>query len=117
MLKCRAAAEKALALDESLPEAHTSLAANRQGDWDWRTAEKEYRRAIELNPSYATARHWYALFLAAMNRPAEAVAEAKRAQELDPLSLVINADLAQVHYFARQYNDAIVQAQRTLGSR
>jgi TolB-like protein/DNA-binding winged helix-turn-helix (wHTH) protein/Tfp pilus assembly protein PilF len=110
MPKARAAALKALELDESLAEAHTSLALITENyDWDWKTAEKEYRRAIELNPNYATAHHWYAEFLSWEGRFDEAFAESERARQLDPLSLIIAADNAAILFYSRQYDRAIAQ--------
>jgi TolB-like protein/DNA-binding winged helix-turn-helix (wHTH) protein len=108
MPKARAAALKALQIDDSLAEAHTSLAVIAQDfDWDWQMAEKEYRRAIELNANYATAHHWYAEYLAYQGRFHEALAESERARELDPLSLIIAADNGAIFYFSRQYDRAI----------
>jgi TolB-like protein/DNA-binding winged helix-turn-helix (wHTH) protein len=108
MPKARAAALKALQSDDSLAEAHTSLAVIAQDyDWDWQMAEKEYRRAIELNANYATAHHWYAEYLAYQGRFDEALAESERARELDPLSLIIAADNGAIFYFSRQYDRAI----------
>ncbi len=93
MPKARAAALKALELDPELAEAHTSLALITENfDYDWDTAEREYRRAIELNPNYATDHHWYAEFLSLQGRFPEALAESARARELDPLSLIIATD-------------------------
>jgi len=110
MPKARAAALRAIELNEGLAEAHTSLAAVAQNyDWDWATAEKEYRRAIELNPNYATAHHWYAECLALQGRFDEAFAEIGKARELDPLSLIIAADYGAILYFSRQYGPAIQQ--------
>jgi adenylate cyclase len=110
------AATRALELDEALAEAHTSLAeAKVDYDWDWPGAEKEFKRAIELKPSYATAHEWYAdYFLIAMGRQDEAIAEINRAQALDPLSLIINEDVGAVLYFARRYDQAIEQLRKTL---
>ena len=106
--KARAAALKALELDPNLAEAHTALALIAQNyDWDWQTAEREYRRAIELEPNYATAHHWYAECLALQGRFNEAFAEIDRARQLDPLSLIISADRAVFFYFSRQYDRAI----------
>lgn len=97
-----AAAERALELDDSLAEAHTSLAYARFiYERQWEKAERGFRRAIELSPGYATAHQWYAFLLAALCRHREAIAQARRARELDPLSLVINADLGMVLCFAR----------------
>ena len=106
--KARAAALKALQLDDSLAEAHASLAAIAENyDQDWHTAEREYRRAIELNPNYATAHHWYAECLGFEGRFDDALAESERARQLDPLSLIIAADNGAILYFARQYDRAI----------
>jgi TolB-like protein/Flp pilus assembly protein TadD len=113
--RAKAAAEKALQIDETLAEAHASLAyAKEEYDWDVAGAEREYKRAIELNPNYATAHQWYALHLAVRGRYAEAIAEIKLAQELDPLSLIINTNVGWVFYFARQYNEAVEQCRKTL---
>jgi TolB-like protein/DNA-binding winged helix-turn-helix (wHTH) protein/Tfp pilus assembly protein PilF len=110
MPKARAAALRAIELNEGLAEAHTSLAAIAQNyDWDWTTAEKEYRRAIELNPNYATAHHWYAECLALQGRFDKAFVEIGKAHELDPLSLIIAADYGAILYFSRQYGPAIQQ--------
>jgi tetratricopeptide (TPR) repeat protein len=93
--KAKAAATKALALDDDLAEAHTSLAFVLDlYDWNWELAEKEYKRALALNPSYATAHHWYAWHLIVMGRNSEALAESRKAESLDPLSPIISADLA-----------------------
>lgn len=108
--KARAAAIKALDIDERLAAAHTSLAVIAQNyDWDWQTAEKEYRRAIELDPNYATAHHWYGEFLSFFGRFDEAFAELERARQLDPHSLIIAADKGATLYFSRQYDLAIQQ--------
>jgi TolB-like protein/Flp pilus assembly protein TadD len=113
--KAKAAAMKALEIDDTLAEAHTSLASVRlRHDWDWLGAEGEFKRAIKLNPSYATARYWYALYLAQMGRFDEAIAEAKRAQEVDPVSLVTNYHVGAILYYARQYDKAIEQLRMTL---
>ncbi len=110
--KARAAALKAIQLDDSLAEAHTSLAVIAQNyDWDWQTAEREYRRAIELDPNYATAHHWYAELLSFLGRFDESFAEFDRAQQLDPLSLIIPTDRAVALYFARK-NDKSIQVFR-----
>jgi len=108
--KARAAAKRALELDERLPEAHTALAVIAQNyDWDWVTAEKEYRRAIQLNPNYATGHHWYAECLALQGRFGEAFPEIESARQLDPLSLIIATDYGAILYFSRQYDRAIEQ--------
>ncbi len=113
--KARAAALKALALDDSLAEAHAALAHTEHNyEWNWKEAEKSYRRAIELNPNYAIAHHWYASFLLEMGRKEEAIAEKRLALQLDPLSLIINSDLGFVYYNARQYDRAIEQLQKTI---
>jgi TolB-like protein/Tfp pilus assembly protein PilF len=108
MSKARTAALKALEIDDRLPEAHTALALIVQNyDWDWQTAEKEFRRAIELNPNYATAHHWYAEHLMWLGRFDEALQESEQARQLDPLSLIIAADNGAILYFSRQYDRAI----------
>ncbi len=113
--RAREAALKALEIDDSLAEAHTSLVFVKTFyDWDWSGAERESQRAIELNPRYATAHQWYGDALIQMGRLQEAIAEEKRAVELDPFSLVINRDLGDALYLARQYDQAIEQYRRTL---
>ena len=113
--KAEATAARALELDDTLAEAHTSLGTIRfRFDWDWPEAEREFKRALELNPSYSRAHHDYAWFLVAMERFDEAIAEIKRAQELDPLSPLANSDVGWVYLRARRYDDAIKQIQRTL---
>ncbi|MBA7694502.1 hypothetical protein ES703_103113 [subsurface metagenome] len=113
--KARAAAEKALEIDSSLAEAHTSLAWVRWSyDLDWSSGEKEFKRALELNPSYATGHHWYSIYLTAMGRHAESLAQIKRAREVDPLSLMINTDLGFVLFYGRQDDLAIEQYHKTL---
>ena len=113
--KAKAAALKALELDDSLAEAHASLAALKEDyDWDWPGAEKEFKRALELNPSYATSHQWYAEFLAEMGRFNEAVDEITRARELDPLSLIVNTVVGEIFYESRQNDQAIQQLRRTL---
>ncbi len=113
--KAKAMAKKALQLDGTVAEAHASLGyALTYFDWDWSGAEREFTRAIELNPNYALARQWRAAFLSAMGRHAEAIAEAKRAQELDPLSLIVGSIAGRCLYHARRYDEAIQQYQKTL---
>ncbi len=113
--RARAAAQKALDMDDTLAEANASRGwISTNYEWDWPAAESKYKRAIEINPSYATARQWYAEYLSYMGRYDESIAEAKRAQELDPFSMIINTDLGQVLYYARQYDQAIEQLQKTL---
>ena len=115
MPKAKAAAERALELDETLAEAHASLARVLAAyDWDWAGAEQEYKRAIELNPRYAIARQWYGGYFEARGRHAEAIAERRLAQELDPLSLIINFELGLAFYYARDYDQAIGQFHKTL---
>jgi serine/threonine-protein kinase len=113
--RARVAAEKARELDDTLAEAHASLGwISANYDWDWATAEQQYKRALELNPSYATAHQWYSEFLTYMGRHDESIAEGHKALELDPLSLIINNDLGQVYYFARRYDESIAQLRKTL---
>jgi eukaryotic-like serine/threonine-protein kinase len=112
--KAKAAALKALELDDSLAEAHTSLATILVNEWDWGGAAKEFKRSIELNPGYATARHWYAFYLTALGRLDEAIREGQRAQELDPLSVIINRDLGLIYYYARKPDRAIEQYCKSL---
>ncbi len=113
--KARAAAEKALEIDETLSEAHTSLALIRfYYDWKWVAAEREFKRAIELNPSYALAHQWYAEYLANMARYEESIAEAERARQLDPLSLNVMHNYAQTLFMARQYDRSIENYQKIL---
>jgi len=115
MPKAKAAALKALEIDGSFAQAHVSLAWVRQTyDWDWPAAEKEFKRAIDLNPGYATAHHWYSLHLATLGRRDEALAEAKRALELDPLSIIINHIVGLQHYWARRFDQAIEQFRKTI---
>ncbi len=111
----KAAAMKALQLDDTIVEAHTSLArVLAVYDWDWPAAEKEFKRAIELNPRYAPAHQWYGGYLSATGRFREADAEKDRALELEPLSLVINFEVGIASYFSRNYDQAIDQFQKTL---
>jgi TolB-like protein/DNA-binding winged helix-turn-helix (wHTH) protein len=117
MAKAKAAALKALELDESLPEAHTSLAQiSANYEWNWSKAEFEYKRAIELNPSYSTGHHYYATFLMGMGRHSEALEEMKRAQELDPLSPIIATFIGKAFYYAGNNEEAIKQYQKALDS-
>jgi serine/threonine-protein kinase len=113
--KAKAAAMQALEIDDTLAEAHTSLALVKEHfEWDWTGAETEFRRAIELNPNSATAHHWYGDYLANMGRPEEGLRETKRAQELDPLSLIINTTLGWQFYLARRSDQAIDQLRKVL---
>ena len=110
MPKAKATALNALALDDSLAEAHASLALVAENyDYDWQTAEKEFRRAIQLNPDYATAHQWYAEYLAWQGRFNEALAESERARQLDPMSLIIATDRGAILFYARKYDRAIDQ--------
>jgi len=113
--KSKAIVMKALELDDTLAEAHALLGDVRFFyDWDWDGTEREYKRAIELNPSYAIAHNNYAFYFTALTRHDDALAEIRRARELDPVSLPINSDLGWAHYFARQYDQAILQFRRAL---
>jgi TolB-like protein/Tfp pilus assembly protein PilF len=113
--KARAAALRAQEIDATLAEAEASLAfVAYRYEWNWSAAEERFRRSIELRPDYPTAHHWYGEFLAAMGRYTESIDELERAQQLDPLSLPINTDLGQSLFFARQYEAAAEQLQKTL---
>ncbi|HXN22436.1 MAG TPA: protein kinase [Candidatus Dormibacteraeota bacterium] len=113
--KARAAAQRALEIDDSLAEAHTALANVKEDyEWDWIGAEQEYKRAIELNPGYEVAHAWYSDLLLELGRLPEALVEAKKAQELDPLSVFINGNLGAVLCFAGKYAEAVEQCKRTL---
>jgi serine/threonine protein kinase/tetratricopeptide (TPR) repeat protein len=113
--KAKAAAEKALAIDDSLAEAHISLAyLLHRVDYDWERAEREFRRALQLNPGYATAHQWYGAFLASVGRFDEALAEVRRAREADPLSVPISAAVGRFLYVARRYDQAIEEYRKTL---
>lgn len=115
MPKAKAAAMRALELDDTMAEAHTALARTLTiYDWDWIGAEKEFKRAIVLNPRYAVAHEWYGTYFEMLGRYDESIAERKRAQELDPLSLIINFELGTAFYYGRDYDRAIEQFQKTL---
>jgi TolB-like protein/DNA-binding winged helix-turn-helix (wHTH) protein/Flp pilus assembly protein TadD len=115
MAKARAAALRALELDEGLAEAHASLALIEENyDYDWPGAEKEFRRAIQLNPEYASAHQWYAEFLSWQGRFDEAFAESSQARQLDPLSLIIATDHASIFYYSRQYERGIEECRSVL---
>ena len=115
MKKARAAATKALELDEGLAEAHTSLALIHENyDWDWAAAEKEYLRAIQLDPNYAIAYQWYGEYLTWRGRFEEALRVSSRARELDPLSLSIAADHGMIYYYSRQYDRAATELNAVL---
>ena len=113
--KARAAAMKALELDETVAEAHLTLADVKKGyDWDWVGAEAEYKRALELNPSYAMAHALYADYLSKMRRHEEAIAEASQARKVDPISLHTNVVLGMTYYRARRYDEAMGACQKAL---
>jgi TolB-like protein/DNA-binding winged helix-turn-helix (wHTH) protein/Flp pilus assembly protein TadD len=113
--KAKTAATKALALDDSLGEAHTSLAfAMDLYGWDWDAAEEEYKLAIKLNPGYATAHHWYAWHLMVTGRNSEGISELRKAENLDPLSLIISADIADALCIAHLYDESVQQSKKTL---
>ncbi len=115
MPKARTAALRALQIDDTLAEAHASLALVAENyDYDWQTAEKEFRRAIQLDPEYATAHEWYAEYLSWQGRFDEALNESERAQQLDPLSLIIATDRGTILYYARHYDEAIAQCRVAL---
>jgi tetratricopeptide (TPR) repeat protein len=112
--KLRAAAAKALELDDRLAEAHTSMAWLKFHEWDWNGAENEFKRAIELNANYPTAHVWYGEYLTALGRFDQATAEMSRAFETSPMLPVVNLALAQRAYYARQYSQAVELSQKTL---
>src|SRR5262249_44230764 len=112
--KAKAFAERALQLDNSLAEAHTSLAFACDQLWQWEKAEEEFKRALELNPNYPTGHHWYAIQLLDTGRFDEALTEAKRAQELDPLSLAIGQNLSQTYLARGDVNPAMEQARKVI---
>ena len=113
--KAKEAVMKALQIDETLAEAHAALGYIKfRIDWDWKGAEKEFKRAIELKPSYATAHEWYALFLAVHVRLDEALSEIQIAYQLDPLSLSVNNGLARIYHFRNETDKAINQIDKTL---
>jgi TolB-like protein/DNA-binding winged helix-turn-helix (wHTH) protein/Flp pilus assembly protein TadD len=110
------AARRALELDDSLAEAHASLGFCLEGfNWDFAAADKEFQRAIELNPGYATAHHWYAWHLSLIGQNREAIAEMKKAQSLDPVSPVVNADLAELLLISHLPDESIEQSRKTIG--
>jgi serine/threonine protein kinase/tetratricopeptide (TPR) repeat protein len=113
--RARAAARKALEIDEGLAQAHTTLGSVLTDyDLEWSSAESEFRKAIELDPNYATARHWYALLLMALGRFDEALAEMRRAAELDPFSAIIQANTCRLFVYARQYDRAIQEGRKAV---
>jgi TolB-like protein/Tfp pilus assembly protein PilF len=113
--KARAAAERAVQLDDTLPEAHVTLALVHQfHSWNWAGAEREYQRALEIRPSFAMAHSWYGLMLATLGRAEASLDESRRAVDLDPLSLLLNLNLGWACYQARRYDDALKQAHHLL---
>ena len=111
----KAAAQTALQIDPDLAEAHTSLAALLWlHDWQWEEAQREFKRSLELGPTYATGNHWYAEYVMTMGRHEDVMARMKNGQELDPLSLIINVAVGWALYFARRYDEAIEQLRRTV---
>ena len=112
--KAKTAAARALKIDERFAEAHASLGHAMLHNWEWARAEEELKRAIELNPGYPSAHHWYSEHLTAMGRCDESIAELQLAADLDPLSLVISADLGRAFYYARQYEQVMKQEAGTL---
>jgi Flp pilus assembly protein TadD len=112
--KAEQAAQKALSVDDTLAEAYNSVALARMDyKWDFPGAEVAYRRALELDPEYATAHQWYAEYLIAMGREQEARREVRRAQNLDPLSLINNATVGEIEFFTRNYDRAEAQLRAT----
>jgi tetratricopeptide (TPR) repeat protein len=106
---------QALAIDDTLAEAHTSLGLVKEHyQWDWAAAEKEFKRAIELNPNSPTAHLWYGDFLSNMGRLEDGVRETKKAQQLDPLSLIINTTVGWQYYLSRQYDQSVEQLRKVL---
>ncbi|HVS83971.1 MAG TPA: protein kinase [Pyrinomonadaceae bacterium] len=112
--KARAAARKALEIDDALGEAYASLAHVRLHEWDWVGLEEEFQRALKLNPGHSIAYHWYAEYLMAIGKTDESIAIVRQAQEIDPLSPIINATMAIAFYFARQYDQGIEQLRQGL---
>jgi len=115
LAKATAAANEAVKLDEHLAEGHVALATvKQQNEWDWKTAEQEFKRALELEPNYAYGHQRYAFLLAALGRTAEAKAEITTALKLDPESTSINADAAQILWFGGEYQASITQSRNTI---
>ena len=113
--KARIAAEKALALDSSSAEAHTSLAYVKFSyDWDWNGAEAEFKRAIALNQNYATAHQWYGQFLRLMGREEEAIVEGQKSIDLDPMSLIINVEAGLPYHYLQRYDEALRHYRKAL---
>jgi len=114
LAKGRAAAQKALQLDDSLAEAHGALALIKRNEWDWSGAESSFKRAIVLNPNLASAHNNYASYLSQLERTGEALAANKRAQELDPLRISTKANEGLILYFARRYDEAVQVSQNVI---
>jgi len=115
LMKARDAARKAVSLDDNLAEAHTGLAfAIQQSDYNFAESEREFRRAIQLNPNYATAHQWYGNLLSILGRHEESLAELRRALDLDPFSLIINKNYANSFYYARRYGESIAHLKQTI---
>jgi tetratricopeptide (TPR) repeat protein len=113
--KAKTAALRALEMNENLGEAHSALGFIKMYyEWDWETAEKEFKRAIQINPNHVTAHHWYAEYLSWVGRHEEAIEEIQEALEIDPLSLTINYIKGFVLFYAHKYDEAIEQCQKTL---
>lgn len=113
--KSKAAAETSIRLDDRLAEGHTALAyVKHRYDGKWADAEREFKRAIDLDPNYAPARQWYSSLLVASGRQREAIAEARRCQEIDPLSLIVNSHLAYILYLSERYDESIEQCKKVL---
>jgi TolB-like protein/Tfp pilus assembly protein PilF len=113
-MKVRAAAEKALELDSSLAEAHLAMAAAHDADWNWPAADREYKRAIELNPNSALAHEWYGQDLIDLGHADAGIAEMRKAVDLDPLSTAVRRNLAWRLYFVRQYDESLAEARHVL---
>jgi len=114
MAKARAAANKAVELDERLAEPHATLAyRTTHHDWDWSIAEAQFQHALALNPNYAVTHHWYSHYLLAMGRTEESLAASRRCLELDPLDLVFNIHMAWHYQFSRRYDAAVEQCHKT----
>ena len=113
--RARLAAQKALEIDPTLGEAYATLADVKESfDWDFKGSERDYQKAISLAPNYATAHQWYGELLRKLGRPEQSIAELRRAQELDPLSLAINHSLSAALFYAHRYDDAITQARKVI---
>lgn len=113
--KAQAAVAKALELDDTLAEAHAARAyIKTYYDWNWRTGEEEFRRALALDPNDADTHHMFSRFLASVGRIDEALAEVRRARELDPMSLIVKANVGVIYYFGRRYDQAIEELTKLL---